>query len=95
MWSDKKEPPQIVYEKLQKYIRHTHFRDCKLLENKYKSVLLGQGEAPILEAVQALEKGNYNGYYGFEWEKLWEPDIEEPEIAFPQFIHEMKKYLKT
>jgi hypothetical protein len=35
------------------------------------------------------------GYYGFKWEKFWEPGIEEPEIAFPQYIKEMKKYLKT
>ena len=94
MWSAKKEPPALVYEKLKKYIRHTHFCDFKYIGNKYHSVLMGQGEAPVSEAVKALKKGNYDGYYGFEWEKLWEPDIEDPEIAFPQFIHEMKIYLK-
>jgi sugar phosphate isomerase/epimerase len=95
MWSVKNEPPALVYEKLKKYIMHTHFADFKYIGNKFRSVLLGQGEAPIIEAIKALKNGNYDGYYGFEWEKLWEPDIEDPEIAFPQFITEIKKYLKT
>jgi sugar phosphate isomerase/epimerase len=93
MWSVKKEPPAVVFEKLKKYIRHTHFADYTYINNKFRTVLLGKGESPISEAIKALEKGNYQGYYGFEWEKLWEPDIEDPEIAFPQFIAEMKKYL--
>jgi sugar phosphate isomerase/epimerase len=95
MWSAKKEPPALVYEKLNKYIRHTHFADFKYVNNKFCSVLLGEGIAPVSEAVNALKQGNYDGYYGLEWEKLWEPDIEDPEVAFPQFITEMKKYLKT
>ena len=95
MWSAKKEPPVQVYEKLKKYIRHTHFRDIKYTGNKYRGVLLGQGEAPVKEAVPTLEKGKYDGYYSLEWEKLWDPDIEDPEIAFPQFIKEIKKYFKT
>jgi sugar phosphate isomerase/epimerase len=95
MWSAKKESPALVYEKLKKYIKHTHIIDIKYIGNKYRCVLLGHGEAPIAEAVKALEKGNYDGYYSLEWEKFWDPDIEGPEIAFPQFIKEIKKYLKT
>jgi hypothetical protein len=63
-----------------------------MINNKLHSTLLGEGEAPVKEAVNVLVNGNYDGYYGLEWEKLWEPDIEEPEVAFPQFISEMKKY---
>ena len=95
MWSAKKESPSLVYEKLKKYIKHAHFCDFKYIGNKYRSVLMGQGEAPVSEAVKVLQDGNYAGYYCFEWEKFWEPDIEDPEIAFPQYIKEMKKYFKT
>ena len=59
MWSVKKESPALVYEKLKKYIRHTHFCDFKYIGNKYRSVLMGQGEAPVSEAVKALQNGNY------------------------------------
>lgn len=91
MWSITKEAPALAYEKLKKYIKHTHFRD---MDNKDKDVLLGKGEVPISEVVNALEQGNYDGYYSLEWEKRWQPDIEEPEIALPNFSKEIKKYFK-
>jgi hypothetical protein len=54
--------------------------------------LLGQGEGPISEAVSALIKGNYAGYYSFEWEKLWHPEFEEPEIALAHYPDQIRKY---
>ena len=30
---------------------------------------------------------NYDGYVSFEWEKYWHPEIEEPEVALPDFIN--------
>jgi len=94
MWSVTKESPTSVYESLKKYIRHTHFKDAKEVDGKMHYVLLGQGEGPISEAVSALRKGNYAGYYSFEWEKLWHPEIEEPEIALAHYPDQIKKYFK-
>ena len=31
-----------------------------------------------------LAANDYKGFYCFEWEKKWHPEIEEPEVAFPQ-----------
>src|SRR5204862_213720 len=33
------------------------------------------------------------GYYCFEWEKRWHPDIDEPEVAFPHYAKTMREYL--
>ena len=85
MWSITKEPPVEVYKKLKKYIRHTHIKDLKMVDGREHYVLLGQGEVPIFTAIDALRKGGYKGYYSFEWEKLWHPEIAEPEIAFAQY----------
>ena len=92
MWSVTKEPPAQVYEKLKKYIRHTHIKDLKLINGKEQYALLGKGEAPIFEAIDVLRKGKYNGYYSFEWEKLWHPEIEEPEVALADYSKVMKQY---
>jgi hypothetical protein len=27
----------------------------------------------------------YKGFYCFEWEKVWHPDLQDPEIAFADF----------
>jgi len=92
MWTITKEPPVEVYGRLKKYIRHTHIKDAKLVEGKVQYVLMGQGEVPIFQAIDALAKGGYKGYYSFEWEKLWHPEIAEPEIALADYPRVMKKH---
>ena len=92
MWSITKEPPVEVYQKLKKYIRHTHIKDLKMIDGKEHYVLLGEGEVPIFTAIDALRKGGYKGYYSFEWEKLWHPEIAEPEIAIAQYSKVMLEH---
>jgi sugar phosphate isomerase/epimerase len=58
-------------------------------------VLLGQGEVPVKEQVAVLAKNGYKGYYCFEWEKKWHPEIEEPEVAFPHYAKTMAEYLSA
>jgi hypothetical protein len=38
--------------------------------------------------------GGYKGYYSFEWEKLWHPEIADPEIALADYSKVMKAYFK-
>jgi sugar phosphate isomerase/epimerase len=94
MWTVTKEPPMEAYQKLKKYIRHTHIKDAKLLDGKLEYKFLGQGDVPIFEAIDALSKGGYKGYYSFEWEKMWHPEIAEPELAFADYSKVMKKHFK-
>lgn len=94
MWTVTKEPPAEAYKKLKKYIRHTHIKDAKLADDKLQYKLLGQGDVPIFEAIGALSKGGYKGYYSFEWEKMWHPEIAEPEIAIADYSKVMKKHFK-
>ncbi|MHA8087268.1 sugar phosphate isomerase/epimerase family protein [Aquirufa sp. Wall-65K1] len=92
MWSITKEPPAQVYAQLKKYIFHTHIKDAIVSDKEEKYTLLGQGNAPVKEALHALKKGGYSGYYSFEWEKLWHPEIQEPEIALPHFSKNFSKF---
>ncbi|KAA9357027.1 sugar phosphate isomerase/epimerase family protein [Larkinella humicola] len=92
MWADAHEAPAEVYRKLKPYIRHVHVKDARIANGKHQYVLLGQGEAPLREAFDSLKAGKYEGYYSFEWEKLWHPDIAEPEQAIPHYPKAMKAY---
>lgn len=92
MWSVTKEPPADVYAKLKKYIHHTHIKDSKTVDGKQQYTLLGKGETPIFEAVDILHKDGYKGYYSFEWEKLWHPEIDEPEIAIADYSTIMQSH---
>ncbi|MEJ7692869.1 sugar phosphate isomerase/epimerase family protein [Daejeonella sp.] len=95
MWTVTKEGPAVVYKKLKKYIRHTHIKDAKLLPgDKLQYVFVGKGDVPIFEAIDILAKNGYKGYYSFEWEKLWHPEIAEPELALADYERAMKKHFK-
>ncbi len=93
MWTETREAPAVVYRKLKKYIRHTHIKDAKLLAgDKLQYVFLGKGDVPIFEAIDILAKDGYKGYYSFEWEKLWHPEIPEPELALADYEKVMTKH---
>jgi sugar phosphate isomerase/epimerase len=93
MWIVTKEPPEEVYASLKPYIHHTHIKDLKIENGKEEYVLLGTGIVPIFQAIDLLYKNNYPGYYSFEWEKLWHPEIPDPQIALADYPLAIKKHL--
>jgi sugar phosphate isomerase/epimerase len=94
MWAATREPPEEIYEALNPYIRHTHIKDLITENGKEKYVLLGTGIVPIFTAIDLLYKKHYQGYYSFEWEKLWHPEILEPQIALTDYPVAMKKHFE-
>ena len=92
MWTLTKEPPAQAYERLKKYIRHTHIKDAKMVDGTLQYTYLGKGEVPIFEAIDALTKGGYKGFYSFEWEKLWHPELSDPALALADYTAVMRKH---
>jgi sugar phosphate isomerase/epimerase len=90
---DGHEDPEHTVAELGKWIRHTHLKDSVQDGQQRKYVLTGKGQVPVERQVQALRKMGYQGYYCFEWEKVWHPDLAEPEIAFPDYVRVMTGYL--
>ncbi len=74
---------------------HTHVKDSVMSEGGegYTYVLTGHGDVPIFEAMRALKASGYDGYLCLEWEKRWIPSLDAPEVAFPQYIRQMKTWL--
>jgi sugar phosphate isomerase/epimerase len=95
MWSITKEAPAEAYKRLHPYIRHTHIKDMKMEGGKIEYTFLGKGETPVFEAIDLLSKGGYKGYYSFEWEKLWHPEIAAPELAFADYAKAMKDHFNN
>jgi sugar phosphate isomerase/epimerase len=90
-----KEEPEHTVQQLGKWIRHTHLKDSVPAGNDRRYVLVGTGEVPVRRQVQALAGIGYGGYYNFEWEKLWHPEIEEPEVSIPHYARVASEYLRT
>jgi sugar phosphate isomerase/epimerase len=89
------EQPAATYEQLGPWIRHTHLKDSKAAGADRRYVLTGTGDVPVGTQVAVLAKAGYTGYYCFEWEKKWHPEIEGPEIAFPHYARTMGEYLSA
>jgi sugar phosphate isomerase/epimerase len=89
-----KEDPTYTVAQLAKYIRHTHLKDSRPEGTDVHYVLTGQGVVPVKRQVQTLVEMGYTGFYSFEWEKVWHPDIEDPEIAIADYARVVTGYLK-
>ena len=77
------------------WIRHTHLKDSIPVANERRYVLTGDGAVPVRRQVEALAQNGYAGYYSFEWEKRWHPEIEEPEMALAHFATVAAEYLRA
>lgn len=79
------EEPEFTVRQLGPWIRHTHLKDSTGSGEDRKYVLTGRGNVPIQRQIEALRSIGYKGFYCFEWEKLWHPDLIDPEIAIADY----------
>ncbi len=89
-----KDDIQPFYEAVKHLICHTHIKD-HIRGGKPELCRVGDGDIPITKILNMLEKDGYKGYYEFEWEKMWHPELAEPEISFKQYVEYMKKCNKN
>jgi sugar phosphate isomerase/epimerase len=81
---------QETLENLFPFIKFIHIKD----EDEKGYTFLGQGNIPYQQLLKELQRWNYQGYLSFEWEKVWQKNLKEPEEVFPQYVQQMRKYLK-
>ncbi len=73
---------------------HMHIKDGNVQPNINECRLLGEGTVPVQEILRALATGGYQGWLAVEWEKKWQPQIADPEIALPQYAETLRTYLR-
>lgn len=60
-------------------------------DRKFVGILPGKGIVPFKAAYEAIGGKNFPGFVSFKWEKIWQAQLEEPEVALPYFIEFWKK----
>lgn len=93
-FADGHEEPEFTVAQLGKWIRHTHLKDSVPGEKERSYVLTGKGDVPVKRQIQSLAATGYKGFYCFEWEKMWHPDLLEPEIAIADYAKVAGGYLR-
>lgn len=76
-------------------LAHVHVKDGRPRSNSsetWELCLLNEGTVPLREACSALRHSGYEGYLSLEWEKLWHPEIPEPEIALLQAAPLLRRF---
>lgn len=87
------ETPQQTYSAIGTRVMYTHIKDAVFqpehplaMGDGWRYVLPGEGTLPLAEGVQLLLANGYEGWFNFEHEKRWHPELEEPEVVFPAYV---------
>jgi fatty-acyl-CoA synthase len=56
--------------------------------------LVGEGDLPINDMMNALRSVSYDGFVSLELDPKQVEDFGVPEILFPHFLHSMERYTK-
>jgi sugar phosphate isomerase/epimerase len=90
------EAAEVTYNNLAPYTVSTHVKDSvPTADGGHQYVLLGEGDVPLKKMLDLLVEGGYEGYAILEWEKRWIPALPEPEVAFPQYVQQMRAWLEA
>ena len=57
--------------------------------------MMGEGDLPVKEMLDAAASIDYDGYVTLEWVKRWAPELTDAGIVFPHFAHYMSDYIHT
>ena len=87
------EPLEETYASIAGRIYHVHFKDVGLEGDKHVAKLLGEGDVDLAGGLQILKRDGYDAYLSFEWEKKWQPELQEPEVAFPHYASEASRLM--
>lgn len=88
------EPLEKTLAAIRGRIFHVHFKDAALEGGKHASRLPGEGQVDLRRALTLLHESGYRDYLSFEWEKKWQPELAEPEVAFPHFVSYVSRLMK-
>ena len=89
------ETPETTIKNLGAYVKHVHLKDSKKTADGVEYCLVGEGELPIAETVQALSSVNYDGYISLEWDPEWMPDVDSANVILTHYAAYMAQYSET
>ncbi len=88
-----KEAPADTVKKLGSLIKHVHVKDSEIIDGSIQYCMLGYGNIPVIDSINALKGIGYNGYISLEWVKRWKPDLQEPGIVFAHYKSYMDRII--
>jgi sugar phosphate isomerase/epimerase len=76
---------------VQEFVFYTHTKDGRPgPDGKWHYVPPGEGQINLPRVVQLLRSIAFDGFLSFEHEKKWHPELPDPDVAFPRYVHYMR-----
>lgn len=76
-------------------VRHVHVKDAIRIGNGWQFTLLGEGDLPVQTMLDLLVVQGFDAYVAVDWEKMWHPEIQEPDVALPQYAAMLRRYIES
>ncbi len=89
------EDAETTIRNLGAYVRHVHIKDSAPSANGREYCLIGDGELPLGDMMDALASINYDGCISLEWNPEWIPELSDIEIILSHFVTYMNRFMPT
>ena len=83
------ETPDVTIKNLGAYVRHIHIKDSVSAD---EFALVGEGNLPVGEFINALRSINYDGFVSLEWNPAWMSEITDKDVILPHFTSFMERF---
>ena len=82
---------EAFYRPLAHLVRHIHVKNhIRLGDGRFQLCSIDEGDIPVPAIVAALEKDGFAGYFSYEWEKKWHPELADAQEEFPRYCAYMR-----
>ena len=89
------EDAETTITNLGAYVHHVHIHDYRKVADRVSPELIGEGELPLKELMNALRSVNYDGFISLQWDPAWIEGIDDIEIILTHFHSCMRRYRPT
>ncbi|MGX8705552.1 MAG: sugar phosphate isomerase/epimerase family protein, partial [bacterium] len=90
------EDAETTITNLGAYVRHVHIHDYRRKEDGgIEPELIGEGDLPLKELMDALRSVNYAGFISLQWGKYWISELSDLEIILTHFVTRMGHFEST
>ena len=79
------ESPNETVSNLGDYIKFIHVKDSSKVGDTVEYRLMGDGDMPLANIFECLNRMNYDGYVSLEWVYRWSHDLSDAGIVVPHF----------
>ncbi|GAA0532667.1 sugar phosphate isomerase [Saccharopolyspora subtropica] len=87
------EPADRTWEHVRSRLAYLQIKDISYnADGTWRYVPIGAGEMPVGDIVGMVTADGFDGWFSFEWEKWWHPELAEAETVLPGFLAQMNSY---